>query len=53
MCCVIQKEKFYKSINTKGCSDRDSYTKYKIWVSGEDGIYKYKKEPMQVPFYLS
>lgn len=54
MCCVIQKRKCYEAMNIKGFNDRDSYRKYKIWVSGEEGIYKYKKRNLcRFLFYLS
>ncbi|PKR92872.1 hypothetical protein bcere0024_048380 [Bacillus cereus Rock4-18] len=33
--CVIQKGKYYETINITGCSDWLSYTQYKIWVSEE------------------
>ncbi|MGE7856265.1 MULTISPECIES: ArpU family transcriptional regulator [Bacillus] len=33
MRCVTQKGEYYEVMNIKGFSDRDSYTKYQIWVS--------------------
>lgn len=33
MRCVTRKEKSYEAMNIKGFNDRDSYTKYKIWIT--------------------
>jgi len=35
MRCVTQKGKYCEAMSIKGFSDRDSYTKYKIWIINE------------------
>lgn len=43
MRCVTQKRKSYEAMNIKDFSDRDSYTKYKIWLTySKDAIIKYR-----------